>query len=87
MDFTGSFQTMLDGYRNGDILQVKEAFNGIKGATKAALAFIATPIGVAIAALVGIGAAAKQWFDYNSQIVEALRLTQQITGLTDQAAD
>ncbi|SDT16343.1 hypothetical protein SAMN05192545_2914 [Maribacter dokdonensis] len=90
-DFTGSFQTMLQGYKNGDILQVKEGFNGVKsgisGATKAALAFIATPLGAAIAALVGIGTAAKAWFDYNSQVVEALRLTTQITGLTDAAAD
>ena len=90
-DFTGSFQTMLQGYKNGDILQVKEGFNGvksgIKGATKAALTFIATPLGAAIAALVGVGAAAKAWFDYNSQVVEALRLTTQITGLTDAAAD
>ena len=89
--FTGSFSTLINGYKNGDILQVKEGFTGvkegIKGATKAALAFIATPLGAAIAALVGIGAAAKAWFDYNSQVVEALRLTTQITGLTDAAAD
>ncbi|KKM61974.1 hypothetical protein LCGC14_1526390, partial [marine sediment metagenome] len=90
-DFTGSFSQMIQGYKNGDILQVKEGFNGvkngIKGATKAALAFIATPIGIAITALVGIGVAAKAWFDYNSQIVEALRLTQQITGQTGEAAN
>tara|TARA_R110002167_G_scaffold364968_1_gene588372 strand:+ start:23925 stop:26651 length:2727 start_codon:yes stop_codon:yes gene_type:complete len=90
-DFTGSFTTMIQGYKRGDILQVKEGFNGVRqgisGATKAALAFIATPIGAAIAVLVGVGAAAKAWFDYNSQVVEALRLTQQITGLTDGAAD
>lgn len=90
-EFTGSFNQMLQGYRSGDILQVKEGFNGVKsgiqGATKAALAFIATPIGAAITALVGIGAAAKAWFDYNSNVVEALRTTQQITGLTGEAAD
>lgn len=89
--FTGSFSTMIQGYKNGDILQVKEGFNGVKdgiaGATKAALAFIATPIGATIAGLVLIGTAAKKWFDYNSAVVEALRLTQQITGLTDAAAD
>lgn len=90
-DFTASFSQMLQGFRSGDILQIKEGFNGVKngirGATKAALAFIATPIGIAITALVGIGVAAKAWFDYNSQIVEALRLTQQITGETGEAAN
>lgn len=91
LSFTGSFSTMINGYKNGDILQVKEGFSGvkegIKGATKAALAFIATPLGAAIVALVGITAAAKAWFNYNSQVVEALRLTTQITGLTGAAAD
>lgn len=90
-EFTGHFSTMLQGFKSGDILKVKEGFNGVRagigGATKAALAFIATPIGAAIAALVLIGTAAKKWFDYNSAVVEAIRLTQQVTGLTGAAAD
>lgn len=90
-DFSGNINQVFQGLKRGDYLQVHEGFKGIttgiKGATKAALAFIATPIGAAIAVLVGIGAAAKAWFSYNTQVVEALRLTQQITGLTDQAAD
>ena len=90
-DFSGSLNQVFQGLKRGDYLQVHEGFKGIsagiKGATKAALAFIATPIGAAIAVLVGVGAAAKAWFNYNTQVVEALRLTQQITGLTDQAAD
>ncbi|MGB5821480.1 MAG: hypothetical protein WBG90_18500 [Saonia sp.] len=90
-NFTGSFSTLIRGFKSGDILQIKEGFNGvrtgIRGATKAALAFIATPIGATIALLVGVGAAAKKWFDYNQQVVTAIRLTTQLTGLTDAAAD
>ena len=90
-DFSGSISQLFTGLKSGNYLDIQEGFNGvkkgIKGATKAAVAFIATPIGLAIAALAGIGLAAKQWLDYNSAVVEALRLTTSITGLTDQAAD
>lgn len=89
--FTSSFNDLIQGYKRGDLLQIKEGWTGvrssIKGATKAALSFIATPMGAAIAILVGVGAAAKEWFNYNQQVVEALRLTTQLTGLTDKAAD
>lgn len=89
--FTSSFSTLINGYKTGDLLQVKEGFegvkNGIKGATKATLAFLATPIGILIAGLTGIGVATKAWFDYNKAVVEALRVTTSITGLTDKEAD
>jgi len=89
--FTSSFNDLIQGYKRGDLLQIKEGWHGVRtgitSATKAALSFIATPIGAAIAILVGVGAAAKEWFNYNQQVVEALRLTTQLTGLTDGAAD
>ena len=84
------FGQVFSGIKSGDFLMVGQGFNtiktGILGATKAAIAFIATPIGATIAALAGIGLAAKAWFSYNSAVTDALRLTQQITGLTDDAA-
>jgi len=89
--FTSSFNDLIQGYKRGDLIQIKEGWQGVRSsiasATKASLAFIGTPIGATIAILVGIGAAAKSWFDYNQQVVEALRLTTQLTGLTDRAAD
>lgn len=89
--FGASLTALFVALKSGDFVAIKAAFLGIsssiKTATKAALSFIATPIGLAITALAGIGLAAKSWLDYNTQVVEALRLTQQITGLTDQAAD
>lgn len=90
-DFSGSLSSLFSGLKSGDFLQVQEGFRGvktgIKGAAKAGLAFIATPIGAAIAVLVGVGLAAKAWLDYNTQVIEALRLTRSITGLTDKAGD
>ena len=56
--------------------------NGIAGATKAALAFIATPIGAAIAAFSAIGLITKEFLDYNESIKESLSLTEQLTGLS-----
>jgi len=56
--------------------------SGLKAAAKAALAFIATPLGLT---LVGISAAllaAKGWFEYNKGIAEATKLTKQLTGLS-----
>jgi hypothetical protein len=57
---------------------------GIQGATRAAIAFIANPIGAAIAALAAIGAATKAWFDYNNEIRETNQL---LAGITDQTGD
>ena len=90
-EFGDNFSKAFQGIRNGDLVAAREGLNGIKqgivGATKAGLAFIATPIGLAIAALAGIAFATKKWFDYNTAAVEALRVTKQITGLSEQAAD
>lgn len=57
---------------------------GIQGATRAAIAFIATPIGAAITALAAIGAATKAWFNYNNEIRETNQL---LAGITDQTGD
>ena len=90
-EFGENFSKAFQGIRNGDLIQAREGLNGIKqgivGATKAGLAFIATPMGAAIAVLAGIALATKKWFDYNTAAVEALKTTKQITGLSDQAAD
>ncbi len=57
---------------------------GIQGAARAAMAFIATGIGAAIAGLAAIGAATKAWFDYNNEIRETNQL---LAGITDQTGD
>ena len=60
---------------------------GIQGATRAAIAFIATPIGAAITALAAIGAATKAWFDYNNEIRETNQLLAGITNQTGETLD
>ncbi len=60
---------------------------GIQGATRAAIAFIATPIGAAIAALAAIGAATKAWFDYNNEIREPKQYPTRITAQTGEDID
>lgn len=57
---------------------------GIQGATRAAIAFIATPIGAAIAALAAIGTATKAFFDYNAEVQKTNAL---ISGLTNVSGD
>jgi len=55
---------------------------GLKSITRAAWAFIATPIGATIAGITAALLAAKGWYDYNKGLVEATRLTKQFTGLS-----
>lgn len=60
---------------------------GIVGATRAGIAFIATPIGAAIAALGGIIAATRSWYNYNETIRESNALIAGITGQTGDVVD
>lgn len=54
----------------------------LKQAHAAAKAFIASPIGAAIAAVAAALGAAKMWYDYNKGLQEATRLTKQLTNLS-----
>lgn len=73
-EFGQSVTKVFSSLRRGDLVGVREGFDGIKkgirGATRAALKFIATPIGATITALVGIGIAAKKLWDYNAAMDE-----------------
>lgn len=90
-DFTENASQAFSSLMSGDLVGFQEGMNGvkggIKGATKAAWGFIATPIGAAIAALAGIALATKEWFDYNTEAAEANRITQQLTQLSGDALD
>lgn len=72
--------------KSGDMVAFQSAWKGVTEnigqARKAAVAFIATPIGATIAAIAAIGFAAKEWAEYNKEAAEGNRITQQITGLT-----
>ena len=89
-DARGHFDNLLTGLVSGDLNLAKEGLkgitSGIKSATKSAVAFIATPIGIFITALAGIGFATKLWADYNIELYKATKFTKQLTGLTGEAA-
>lgn len=68
--------------QGGDV--AKNAFaaigDGVAALGKTLLTLLANPVFLAIAGIAGAGVAFKWWYDYNSGLVEATRLTQQFTG-------
>lgn len=90
-EFGDHFSEAFSALRSGDVMAFRTAMlgvtAGIQTATRAALAFLATPIGIAITAFAGIAIAAQQWNKYNKEALEANRLTQQLTGLTGDILD
>ncbi|TXE18633.1 hypothetical protein ES692_06200 [Psychroserpens burtonensis] len=89
--FGAGFTQIFTGIKSGNYKEASQGFEivggGIKSATKAAIAFIATPIGATLAILAGIGFIAKQWFNYNENIKESVILTEQITRLQGEQAE
>jgi hypothetical protein len=74
-DASGSMSKLYTGLISGDLQTAKEGLSGIKaeltGLVKTSLAFIATPIGAAIAVLAGFAAGAKAIFDFNQNLEKA----------------
>lgn len=87
----GHFDNLLGGLLSGDLEGAKAGLIGLKsgvvGLTKSALAFIATPIGAAIAALALIGGAAKAWLDFNLEVEKTNQLVKDITNETGETVD
>lgn len=87
----GHFSTLFSGLMTGDFNQIQTGLKGIagniKGITKAGLAFIATPIGLAIAAFAGIAFATKEWIDFNLQVYETNKRIKELTQLSGEAVD
>ena len=78
------------------ILAMKDAGNGniMQGAVTSVRAFgasltslLSNPAFLALAGIVGVGAAFKWFYDYNKGIAEATRLTREFTGLTGPALE
>lgn len=68
----GTLTGIWDSLVSGDLQGAKEGISsltsGMGGLIKSSLAFIATPIGAAIAGLAALGAGAKALFDYNVEL-------------------
>ena len=90
-DSSGSFAKFRDGLLSGDLQSAKEGLSGIKaeltGLVKTSLAFIATPIGAAIAVLAGFAAGAKAIFDFNQQAEKSAVLIENLSGKTGQVVE
>lgn len=82
---------MFTGLLSGNLMLAASGLGsiraGIVATTKSAWAFIATPIGMTIAALAGIALATKEWFDYNNEVARANKETAAITKLAGQELD
>lgn len=89
VDAGTAFGNLFNGLTSGNLTMAAAGLTSIKAAiiasTKAAWAFIATPIGMAIVALAGIALATKEWFNYNVEVAKANRETEAITKLSGQA--
>ncbi len=81
------FGAIMSGDIKGATAELGNLKGGIQGVTKSAMAFIATPIGVAILALSGIALATKHWLDYNNAANETNKTIREMTGLAGEALD
>ena len=81
----------MSGLLSGNLKQAADGFKGITGniknITKAALAFIATPLGAVIAAVAAIGLGVKKWVEYNIEIEKTNQLVRDLTQETGTAID
>ncbi|QGZ15844.1 tail tape measure protein [Elizabethkingia phage TCUEAP1] len=91
-DIIGGFQKMLRGEVIGGFQAIVTGFQSIKAAAIETMAYLlANPITAAIAAITGavvaVGAAVKQVYDYNMSIKENIKLVQDLTGATGRLSD
>ncbi|MGK4567857.1 hypothetical protein [Flavobacterium sp. 3HN19-14] len=88
---TANFSRFIQGFKTGNLFEAKEGLLGIKGSivsiTEASLAFIATPLGAAIAVLSGFAAGAKYVFDFNQEAEKSTRIIENLTGKTGQVVE
>ena len=75
---------IASGNISGGIDQLKGSF---KSLLASATAFLATPIGAAIAALAGLVIATKYLYDYNAEMSRTTQLVKEFTGLQGEALD
>lgn len=90
-DSAGSFSKLRDGLLSGDLQSAKEGLMGLRGEltnlVKTSLAFIATPLGAAIAVLAGFAAGAKAVFDFNQEAEKSAVLIENLSGKTGQIVE
>ena len=79
----GHWDNLLTGFLSGDLKQASAGLKGLlgnlKNITKAALAFIATPFGAALAGIAAIGLGVKKWVAFNLEIEKTNQLIRDLT--------
>lgn len=87
----GTLTGIWDSLASGDLQGAKEGISsitsGMGGLVKSSLAFIATPIGAAIAGLAGLAAGAKAMFDFNVNAEKGAQLIENLSGKTGQVVE
>lgn len=91
-DMTVGFNQLLSGQVQEGFDTIKDGFkNAISGAKQLAVTLAANPLLLAATAIIAIGAGiaagVNEIFKYNEAIAPAIKLTEQLTGLSDKAAD
>src|SRR5690606_19604680 len=82
-----SFETAFADFKSGNIQGgIDNAKTALNGLVASARAFIASPIGIAVTVLIGIGLAAKELWDYNNANREAIQLIEQTANVSREAA-
>ena len=84
---TGVWDSLVSGDLEGAKEGLTSLKNGMGGLVKSSLAFIATPIGAAIAALAGISIGAKALFDFNAEADKGAQLIEKLSGKTGKSVE
>lgn len=87
----GSLSGIWDSLVSGDLQGAKDGLNELKngmgGLVKSSLAFITSPIGLAIGALAGFAVGAKALFDFNVNAEKGAQLIENLSGKTGQVVE
>lgn len=87
----GNWDSLVQGFLSGNVQQIQAGLKGIvgniKGITKAAIAFIATPFGAALAIVTTVGLGVKKWVEYNLEIEKTNQLVRDLTQESGVAVD
>lgn len=79
-DYRGQLEDLFTSLKSGEPV-IPALTTAFKGLYAQFVALAMNPIGATIAALAGIAAVTKMWFDYNVEMSKSTRLVQQFTGL------
>jgi|GEM_PF-1962168 len=87
----GHWDNVMSGFLSGNVAQAQKGLQGIvgniKGITKAAWAFIATPFGAALATVTAVAAGVKSWVSYNLEIERTNQLVRDLTQESGNSVD